>query len=157
MRPDEFPLLADFLYLAIHVPPGEQPPPRNIVEAPELALYISDFGRRGDVAIVAEDDGHLIGAAWTRLFPEDNPAYGTIDAHTPDLAVAVQPECRGTGIGTAILKSLFQALTDAGYERVSLSVQRSNPAADLYRRLGFVTYREDDAEYFMLMPLDKKR
>ena len=31
MTPAEYPLLADFLHMAIFVPPGQQPPPRDKV------------------------------------------------------------------------------------------------------------------------------
>ena len=36
MEPEEYPLLAEFLYQAIHVPPGTPTPDRSVVELPEL-------------------------------------------------------------------------------------------------------------------------
>ena len=45
MREEEYPLLKDFLYEAIFVPPGTEPPPRSILERSELQVYIADFGR----------------------------------------------------------------------------------------------------------------
>ena len=40
----EYPLLKDFLYEAIFVPEGVEPPPKSIVNTPELQVYIEDFG-----------------------------------------------------------------------------------------------------------------
>lgn len=42
MEPEEYPLLAEFLYQAIHVPPGTPTPDRSVVELPELRRYIED-------------------------------------------------------------------------------------------------------------------
>lgn len=36
MEPEEYPLLVEFLYQAIHVPPGTPAPDRSVVELPEL-------------------------------------------------------------------------------------------------------------------------
>ena len=44
LTPSELPLLADFLYYAIFVPEGIEAPPREIVNLPELQVYIRDFG-----------------------------------------------------------------------------------------------------------------
>jgi hypothetical protein len=39
LRPNEYDLLKDFLYEAIYIPEGVDPPDRDIVEQPELDLY----------------------------------------------------------------------------------------------------------------------
>ena len=43
LREDEQGILADFLYEAIYIPEGVEAPARNIIEQPELQLYISDW------------------------------------------------------------------------------------------------------------------
>ena len=48
MRENEYYLLKDFLYEAIYIPEGVCPPPRSVIELPELQVYISDFGKRKD-------------------------------------------------------------------------------------------------------------
>ena len=64
MRPDETGLLREFLYQAIYLPAGTEPPPRTVVDLPELRVYIEDFGTRpGDFCLVAEVDGKVVGAA----------------------------------------------------------------------------------------------
>jgi len=61
-------ILKTMLYNAIYIPPEERKPPPEIIELPEIALYIEDFGRKGDICLVAEASGEIAGAVWTRLF-----------------------------------------------------------------------------------------
>ena len=62
MDVSEYPLLADFLYEAIFLPPGVTPPPREVVELPELQPYIADFGKDGDFCLCAVQGTQVIGA-----------------------------------------------------------------------------------------------
>lgn len=146
MREEEYPLLKDFLYEAIFVPPGTEPPPRSILERSELQVYIADFGRGiCDRAWAAEADGRVIGAVWARIMED----YGHIDEHTPSLAIAVFAPWRGRGVGMALMKRMLSELKENGYARVSLSVQKANAALHLYKRFGFVVIRESGEEYIM--------
>jgi len=142
----DYPLLEDFLYHAVFLPPGTEPPPRDIIFKPEIYIYIKDFGGENDCGVAAEYNGKVIGAAWTRIIP----AYGHIDDKTPELAVSVLPKYRGRGVGTALMTRLFELLRERGYKLTSLSVQKENPAARLYRRLGYEIVRENDEDYIMV-------
>ena len=62
--------------------------------------------------------------------------------------IAFLPAFRGRGLGTRLLRALF-AEADASRREVSIHVERSNPALDLYRRLGF-EMREDKGVYLLL-------
>ena len=54
MRSEEYCLLSDFLYEAIYIPEGIEPPPKSVIECPELQEYIVEFGnRKHDKALVA--------------------------------------------------------------------------------------------------------
>jgi ribosomal protein S18 acetylase RimI-like enzyme len=134
----EYPLLEDFLYHAIFLPPGVEPLPREIIFKQEIYIYIKDFGGKDDFGVVAEIGGLIIGAAWARIIP----AYGHIDDDTPELAISVMPEHRGQGVGTSLMMFLFDLLRKHGYRRTSLSVQKDNPAVRLYRRLGYAVTDE---------------
>ena len=80
LRADETYILKDFLYEAIFIPEGEVPPDRSIVERPELRVYYEDFGKYpSDLCIVAEDNGKITGAVWTRIMDD----YGHVDDDTP--------------------------------------------------------------------------
>ena len=147
MKKTEYPLLKDFLYEAIYVPEGGAPPDRSILDTPELRVYLSGFGEsESDCAAAAEVKGKVVGAAWARIMND----YGHIDDETPSLAIAVHREYRGQGIGKKLLLFLMSALKEKGFERVSLSVQKSNPAVRLYQRTGFITVDETEEEYIMV-------
>jgi len=107
--PADYPVLEDFLYNAIFVPPGEKAPPREIIYKPEIHVYIKDFGGKDDCGVVAEQDGKTIGAAWTRIIP----AYGHIDEQTPELAISVLSEYRGQGVGAKLMGRLFNCCVSA--------------------------------------------
>ena len=80
IRETEYPLLEDFLYEAIFVPEGVDPPPKSIVNTPELQVYIENFGTQiHDKALVAEINHKVIGAVWVRIMND----YGHIDDETP--------------------------------------------------------------------------
>lgn len=147
IRPEGYNLLREFLYQAIYLPEGVEPPPRSVVDLPELQIYIADFGTRpGDHCLAAEAAGKVVGAAWCRIMED----YGHIDSSTPSLAISLLPEYRGRGIGTQLLNALLLLLRENGYQGTSLSVQKENPALRLYQRVGFRIVSEKDTEYLML-------
>lgn len=147
MKPEDYPYLRDFLYEAIFVPDGTEPPPREIIDRPELQVYIQDFGEKpDDCALMAVVDGNPAGAVWTRIMQD----YGHLDDKTPSLAIALYPQYRGWGIGTALMQAILGMLRAMGYPGVSLSVQRSNYAAKMYQKLGFQTVRQNGEEDLML-------
>ena len=151
MHPSEYPLLAEFICEAIYFGGkslnDEQ---RAIVLADPLCVAAFEgFGTRDDdLALVAEVDGQLAGCCWARTVEE----YGHIDDETPSLSIALFPQYRGQGIGTALMSRIIEELTAAGYTRISLSVDKDNPARHLYERLGFKIIGDgfDDTEWLML-------
>ena len=150
LRKEEYSLLPDFLYLAIFIPEGIEPPEKSIVLQPELALYYEDFGKEpADCSMCWEEDGQIVGCAWARIMQD----YGHIDEETPSLAVSVTEPYRNKGIGTAMLTALLESLRDHGFRQASLSVQKENPAFHLYQRLGFTVVREIGEEYLMACSL----
>ena len=138
LTPQDEPLLWEMLYHAIYVSESQARPQRDVVKQPELARYVSGWGRAGDRGFVAMDGEakQPLGAAWLRLLTGDNKGFGYVDERTPELSMAVLPEYRGQGIGTRLLTQLFQVASDH-HPAVSLSVGADNPALRLYRRLGF--------------------
>ena len=152
----EYPLLEDFLYNAIFIPEGEAWPPREIIFEPEIYVYVKDFGLDSDCGVVAELDGVIVGAAWTRIIP----GYGNLDESTPELAISVLPGYRGQSVGAMLMQRLFDLLKERGYKRTSLSVQQNNPAVRFYERLGYVITDEklDHAgheDYIMVQSLNE--
>ena len=150
MTVPEYPLLSDFLYEAIFIPDDIKPPSRNIICSSELQVYIDRFGSlKDDFALVAEIEGKIIGAVWIRIMYD----YGHIDDETPSLAISLYKEYRGRGIGTEMMKEMLSLLKTHNYKRVSLSVQKANYAAEMYRKIGFDIVRENEEEWIMICNL----
>lgn len=147
LREDEKELLKNFLYEAIFIPEGVEPPAREIIELPELKIYYEDFGSgRADYCIVAEDEGRVIGAAWTRIMND----YGHVDDDTPSFAISLYKEYRGQGIGTKLMQAMLDLLQEKGIKRASLAVQKANYAVRMYEKVGFRTVNENEEEYIMV-------
>lgn len=150
LREDETELLKDFLYEAIFIPEGVTPPPKSIVERPELKLYYEDFGSgEADYCLTAEDNGRIIGAVWSRIMND----YGHVDDSTPSLAISLYKEYRRQGTGTELLREMLELLKEKGYEKVSLAVQKENYAVRMYRNAGFTVVDENTEEYIMVCEL----
>lgn len=150
MNDTEYGLLSDFLYEAIFIPDGVAPPPKSIFKAPELQAYVRRFGEcEDDKCLVAEADGKVVGAVWVRIMDD----YGHIDDDTPSLAISLDKDYRGFGIGTDMMKQMVRRLRAAGYQRASLSVQKENDAVKMYLKAGFVIIAENEEEYIMVKRL----
>lgn len=150
MNDTEYGLLSDFLYEAIFIPDGVAPPPKSILEAPELQAYVRRFGEHGDdKCLVAEVGGRVAGAVWARIMDD----YGHIDDDTPSLAISLDKDHRGFGIGTDMMKQMLRRLKEAGYQRASLSVRKENDAVKMYLKVGFVIIAENEEEYIMVRRL----
>ena len=138
--------MRNFLYEAIFIPDGVEPPPKEIIMQPELKLYYEDFGSgSADHCIVAEDDGRVIGAVWTRIMND----YGHVDDYTPSFAISLYKEYRGRGIGTQLMEQMLKLLKENGYKKASLAVQKANYAVDMYKKVGFKIIDRNTEEYIM--------
>ena len=91
----EYPLLNDFLYEAIFIPDGVTPPPKSIINSPELQVYVKGFGEQPhDTALVAEAEGKVVGAVWVRVM-----IYLVhIEDDTHSFAISLYNYFRGFGI-----------------------------------------------------------
>ena len=146
----EYHILENFLYEAIFVPKGTQPPPRAIIQKPELQVYLTDFGKHpGDYGLAAEVDGKIVGAVWVRIMND----YGHIDDETPSFAISLSQEYRHFGIGTAMMEEMLHLLKKEGYQQTSLAVQKENYAVRMYQKVGFEIVDENSEEYIMLCKL----
>ncbi len=150
IREDEHTLLNDFIYEAIFIPEGVEPPPKSIIHQPDLQVYISNFGKeKDDICFVAEADGKVVGAVWVR----DMKDYGHIAEGVPSFAISLYKEYRNFGIGTRLMKTMLCELKDRGYSRTSLAVQKANYAVKMYKKVGFEIIDENDEEYIMVCEL----
>lgn len=140
-------MLKDFLYEAIFVPEGVEPPSREVIDLPELRVYVEGFGeKKDDHCLVADCGGKVVGAVWCRIMND----YGHVDDDTPSLSISLFKEYRNKGIGRVLMSAMMDLLKGRGYGRVSLSVQKANYAAGMYLKLGFVIVNETEEEYVMV-------
>lgn len=161
--PDDGPFLTQMLVAAAFWRPDA--PAAGVDEVmgrPELAHYVTGWPQPGDMGVIAENE-QPIGAAWLRLFSQDDPGYGFIDAQTPELAMGVVPRWRGCGVGAELLGAVINDAVDAvlvgdaglvGDARlagISLSVERDNYAVRLYERFGFRRVDEVGGSLTMLL------
>ncbi|MEV0296818.1 GNAT family N-acetyltransferase [Nocardia sp. NPDC050710] len=131
------PFLWAMLFEASHAAETGMTSPDELRVMPELTRYVEKWGLPTDLGVIGELDGEPLGAAWVRLLTGDDAGYGYLDHETPELAIGVAPQARGSGVGTAMLARLLTE-TETQWAAISLSVRDTNPAKRLYERLGFV-------------------
>lgn len=158
---DEYKILDDFLYEAIFIPEGIEAPPRDIIKAPELQVYVKNFGNwEGDICFVAEAGveaeekceklfHNIVGAVGVRIMDD----YGHVEDGVPSFAISLYKEYRGRGIGTALMKQMLSELKKRGYHKASLAVQKANYAVKMYQNVGFKIIDENEEEFIMVCEL----
>ena len=111
------------MYEAIFIPECVSAPSKDIINQPDLQVYVKDFGKnKGDLCLVAQVSDKIVGAVWVRIMND----YGHIDNETPSFAISLLKEYR---------------------------VQKMNYAVRMYRKIGFEIVDENDEEYIMICKL----
>jgi GNAT superfamily N-acetyltransferase len=137
--------LRRMLYEAAAPVGRDRPSPETLLSNPQVTTFIDGWGRPGDHGIIAEHELEPVGAAWFRVFPDDDPEGGFIGGDTPELLIAMEPEHRGKGVGGLLLSALLEKARGEGKPTIGLNVQRSNlPAVSLFRRHRFEVVRDRD-------------
>ncbi len=134
------------LWLALAAHHGELTPPELPVRAPEEGWprrrerYQRALGG-GAVLFLAEDRGQAVGYAFAR--PGSAPEALAIERPLEVETVAVLPEARGRGIGTALMNAVDDWAREHGIEHLTLAVRTNNDGARrLYERRGFLSVYE---------------
>ena len=134
----------------------ERPSHEELLANPRVSAFIDQWGRPGDSGIIAECDLEPVGAAWYRVFREDDPEGGFVGGETPELLIALVPEHRGRGVGGLLLSALLDRAREDGKTSVGLNVARANlPAVSLFRRHGFTVLRDHDGVLTMNIALSR--
>ena len=125
-----------WLHVALWDPPPAPLRPIEVLQSEGARIYAENWGRPTDLGIVAQVDGVDAGACWLRLLPP-GVGLGSVDAMTPQLGIALEPEFQHKGHGRPLMMATLAAAREAGYRQVSLTVHPLNPAQFLYERCGF--------------------
>ena len=132
LRQNESKVLNTFLYEAIFIPEGVPIPPKEIINQPELQVYVKDFGKnKGDLCLVAEANNEIVGAVWCRIMND----YGHIDAETPSFAISLLKQYRNYGIGTNLMEQMLKKLKMQGYKHRLTRAHRENAVCIQKHRL----------------------
>lgn len=133
------------------------PPEATVVGHEYFARYHEGWGRPGDVGVVAFAGDRFLGAAYGRLFTEEDHGHGFVDAQTPEIAIAVEPAHRGEKLGSRLLAALETVAAAEGIRALSLSVELDNPARRLYERFGYEEIDDDGSAVRMLRTIPADR
>ena len=125
-----------WLHIALWDPPPAGLRPIEVLQLPGVRIYAENWGLAGDVGVVARVNGADAGACWLRLLPL-GVGLASVDAYTPQLGIALEPEFQHQGYGLPLMLATLRAASRAGYSQVSLTVHPENPAQYMYERCGF--------------------
>ena len=157
IQQDEYHFLEEMLYEAIFVPPGQPKFPKSIIDSPDIKKYIENWNQnKDDSAIVASINNELIGAILGRKFEESKKAYGFVDQETPEFSMAVKEQYRNQGIGRTLINQIETKFSEMGITKLSLSVDKLNPATRLYERCGYQLYEEQETAITKVKQIKKE-
>lgn len=96
----------------------------------------------GQVMLVAELDGQVVGCAEVHLHTSDNPASMMRPATVATVELAVLDGRRGNGLGSALMAAAEEAARAGGADRIHLDMLADNEGAlRFYRdRFGYATH-----------------
>ena len=150
IKDSELDFLSQMLYVALFVPKGQDPLPKEIIETESISKYISNWNKdKYDIALVVEIENKLVGAIWGRMFDEANKGFGFIDNGIPELSMAVLPKFQNKGIGLEMLNTIFSSYLEMGIKEISLSVYKENYVYRLYKKVGFKVSEETETTFTM--------
>jgi RimJ/RimL family protein N-acetyltransferase len=128
-------------------------PYEQVIADPQAVRFYRDWGRRGDLGVIATRGEDVVGVVFCRLFTEDDHGDGYVDDDTPEVGIAVAEDERGKGLGTRLLDEFLRLARAEGYKRVSMSVDEGNPSLRLCERLGCRELSRDDANVLFVLDL----
>ena len=91
--------------------------------------YVDRWSAERDGAIIAEIGGDVAGGAWLRHFTADDPGSGYISDEIPEVAIALEPDFTGRGLGKKLMAAALDFARDRGAPGVSLVVDADNERA----------------------------
>lgn len=143
------------------IPDADMPDAADFFQyAPHVMSYSKNFGRPGDMGIVAHDGsrGEDVAAVWGREYRRGD-ADGVLRDYPFEISIAVRESLRGQGLGLQLLNRMAKLAWSAGKSELSLGVHERSRARRLYEAAGFVALRDADgaeARLGKFIPMLKK-
>lgn len=135
---DDIEFMREMLYEAVYWRKSDNPPTYDeSLSMPVMVKAFKDWGKEGDIAIIAEENGVLAGAAWVRYWTKDNSIRGYVKDDIPVLIIGVHKDYRQMGLGFKLMEALNKEVLNAGISSISLCVSKDNHAMNLYERQNF--------------------
>ena len=104
-----------------------------------VSTYEKYFDEGRALLHLARVNGQCVGYAFTVLHAGSDDTFPLGVGYAELYTLAVLPQWRGSGVGTALLDAVDGALIGAGIPNLTVAVMAQNDAAiRLYRRRGFV-------------------
>lgn len=124
-------VLADILIavVATGASVGYLPP----LDRDEARAYWAGVIRPGNILLVAERDGRIVGTAQLELAMRLN------GRHRAEVnKVLVRPDCQRQGIGRRLMEALDEVARREGRTLLHLDTREGDGSNELYRRMGYV-------------------
>jgi ribosomal protein S18 acetylase RimI-like enzyme len=104
-----------------------------------VSTYERYFAENRALLHLARLERRCVGYAFTVLHPGSEDTFPLGAGYAELYTLAVLPQSRGSGIGTALLDAVDSALGDRGIPNLTVAVMPQNEAAiRLYRRRGLI-------------------
>ncbi len=133
----------EMTYIALWDPPGSSRRPRSVLEHPKVRAYYEDWGRPGDLGLVARREDEAVGLIQTRIKACVTNRFQDF----PELGIGILPGFQGQGIGSLLFRELLPRLKGK-VNGLRLGVHPQNaPAIALYTKFGFRFYEHPEGQY----------
>jgi ribosomal protein S18 acetylase RimI-like enzyme len=114
----------------------------NTPDGHENSLQEDD--KKKFITVLCEIEGQVVGYATVEESMWD------LSRHAGEFGIAVLPQFRGNGIGSALLDSVLGVASDKGFKKVNLSVFHTNKhAINLYKRFGFKKVGRKSKQFYL--------
>lgn len=124
---------------------GEAPKERDESFAKDEARYVDQWSAEDDGGIIVEIGGEVAGGAWLRHFTEDNQGWGYVADEYPEVAIALESDYTGRGLGGDLMGRILDVAREQGAPGVCLSVEVGNERAiRSYKKVGFELVGDGD-------------
>jgi L-amino acid N-acyltransferase YncA len=106
--------------------------------------YKGEDDKKKFITVLCEIEGQIVG------YVTVEESMWELSRHAGELGIAVLPQFRGVGVGSALLDSVLRVASEKGFKKVNLSVFHTNRnAINLYKRFGFKKVGRKKKQFYL--------